>query len=296
MSKRRGTVQFSRADIALNGCALEVSIEEIDPMTAEIYLGKNNRNRILRDGQARRYGETMARGEWVLNGKTIVFDWHDELADGQHRLSGIIISGATVPFLVVRGVEPVAAQDTMDIGARRSLGGQLAVHGEENASCLGAAIVVVHKVQIKRDWSSGAPTTSQGLKLLSENPGLRDHAAFGCKMKRSAVKYPEGMAAALSYLFEGADPDNSEAFWQQLHDGIGLEARSPVYLLRKRLLLDASIGRGGVRMSARQRAGLTIKAWNYWRAGADMKQLRYNPGGVQREEFPKYDADPSTIG
>jgi hypothetical protein len=286
----------STADLTAGPHTLTVAIEHIDPMTAELYLGTNERNRILRDTHARRLADAITRGEWSLNGNTIVFDSEGQLADGQHRLQAIVLSGIPAVTLVVRGVLPVVAQDTMDIGARRSLGGQLAVHGEENASCLGAAIAVVYKVEPRGEWVAEAPTTSQGLKILADHPGLRDAAAFGCKMKRSALKYPEGMAAGLLYLFSGADPDNADVFWQQLHDGLGFDKTSPIYLLRKRLLSDASIGRGGVRMSARQRAGITIKAWNYWRAGAKMKQLRYNPGGVQREDFPRYDADPSTIG
>lgn len=64
--------------------------------------------------------------------------------------------------------------------------------------------------------------------------------------------------------------------------GANLEAGSPVLALRNTLF---EINRRGVHsdyMSRRRIAGLTVKAWNRWRDGENVKQLRF----ASSEPFP----------
>ncbi len=288
---KRKALQVSTAKVTHGDHELTVAIEAVDPMTAEIYLGRNDRNRRVVDKNVHDLAAAMMRGEWSMNGEPIIFDSAGGLADGQHRLLAIVHSGLTVLSLVVRGVEPETAQDTMGIGAKRSISGQLSVHGEENANNLAASIGVYYKLTNFHEWTNMVPTILQALKILEEHPGLREAAAFGSKANRSVLKYSAGSAGALWYLFGTVDKEDAEVFWKKTLEGDTPNENDPIYHLRNRMIRDATLGAGKPRMNSRYRAGITIKAWNFWRAGIELSTLRYTVGGAQREAFPRYDAD-----
>ena len=93
--------------------AIEMTVEKITPEIAAEYLKVNVKNyRKLQRPVMKRYAEDMKAGRWELNGEPIVFDNNGMLKNGQHRLAAVILAGATVEMVVVRGVdESVTAYD-----------------------------------------------------------------------------------------------------------------------------------------------------------------------------------------
>lgn len=100
--------------------ALEVTIQKVTPKLAEQWLNTNTSNRKLRDGVVEKYAEDMKSGNWTTCPEPISFFDDGTLADGQHRLWAITESGATVPFLITRGL---TKEDGLNIntGLGRSL-------------------------------------------------------------------------------------------------------------------------------------------------------------------------------
>jgi hypothetical protein len=62
----------------------------------------------------------MKRGEWVATHQAVAFSKGGALLDGQHRLSAVVETGATVPMLVARDV-PTRAFAVMDCGLKRGM-------------------------------------------------------------------------------------------------------------------------------------------------------------------------------
>ncbi len=77
----------------------------VTPAMAQQWLNeKNIHNRPIYERTVEAYALDMKRGLWAFNHQGICFDEEGNLLDGQQRLSAIVLSGETVPLLVVRGI------------------------------------------------------------------------------------------------------------------------------------------------------------------------------------------------
>ena len=89
---------------------ITVKVETIDGETAKNYLENNAKHREIKQSRVDRYIADLAKGDWKLNGKVIIFDENGTLRNGQHRLTAVAQSGISITTLVVRGI-PVLAFD-----------------------------------------------------------------------------------------------------------------------------------------------------------------------------------------
>lgn len=83
---------------------LTVKVETIDGDTAKKYLDNNAKHREIKQSRVDRYIADLAKGDWKLNGKVLIFDENGTLRNGQHRLTAVAQSGIAITTLVVRGV------------------------------------------------------------------------------------------------------------------------------------------------------------------------------------------------
>lgn len=83
---------------------LNVSVENITPEMAKVYLGENGINRNISLSRVNCFADDMKKGNWQLNGEGIHFNTKGVLINGQHRLSAIIKANCIVPMLVIRNV------------------------------------------------------------------------------------------------------------------------------------------------------------------------------------------------
>lgn len=265
---------------------MKFSVEKIGPEEAAAYLAQNTHNRKIKPHVVDKYAAAMTRGEWALNGEAIKFDVDGGLLDGQHRLAAIIASGVTIETIVIRGLVP-ESQDTLDHHTPRTLGDVLALHGEKNATDLAAALSVFWRVERGAESQSIAPSPQQALDLLAQHPGIRESVLVGLRVSRIGVS--RGMSAAMHYIFATIDADDAEFFFERLADGVDLTPTSPIYVYREWCLTNLrnqhnAIGR---RISRPRVQALMVKAWNAYREGVEMKQLRWAVGGAHPEPFPK---------
>lgn len=258
---------------------------QITPAVAEQMLSKNQHNRSIRPRHLDSLVEDMRAGEWRENGETIKIARDGTIIDGQHRLEAVLRSQASQRFLVVRGL-PMAAQETVDTGARRSFVDALKLRGEANNSTLAA---LVRRVWFwergMRASASGriAPTMSQLVRTLEAHPELRESARFVDGFRKGTGIH--GSVLSLTHwLFTQIDENDAKDFFEKLINGDGLPLHHPVLTLR-RTVADLRRSRRGLPPEELMLAYM-IKAWNAYREGHEVKFLRFRPGGAHPEAFP----------
>jgi len=109
--------------------AMTVEVEQINPTWVRANLSQNDwrswaqdasdNYRRTRDTVVVKYAADMAAGRWQPNGEALIFDDQGDLRDGKHRLCAVLMSGATIHAVVVRGVR-TETQDSMDSGLSRT--------------------------------------------------------------------------------------------------------------------------------------------------------------------------------
>lgn len=203
------------------------------------------------------YAAMMARGEWALNGSTIVVADNGELNDGQHRCHAVIQAGVAVPMQIVFGVDR-ASRSTLDQGIGRSPGDILAMAGETNTNILATYLQFRVVVSEGRSWST-LLTPDELLIALQHYPLFHEHygpvRAFATRMRLS-----QGYVAGAHGLCAEANPAAAAAFAEAITTGVGIASvNSPVARLR-RLFEDARAKKTPVlRMTV---AALYVKGFN----------------------------------
>jgi hypothetical protein len=267
---------------SLSGNSPKITLEVIDPETAEAWLGRNTRNRPMRSRKVATLAAAIGRGEWVVNGDMIRFDVAGVLIDGQHRLQAIVEAGVAVQSYVMRNA-PHEVQATLDTGARRNYGDILTLRGEVNAVALAAAVRWVWRIRNGQIRSLNREATFGELDaLLAENPEIRDSVRLIQRVTRT-VPMPRALAGALHWLLSSIDDAEAEFFFGRLADGVNMDEFSPIYRLRNQLFEWAK-GRNDVPQFVVYT--YTVKAWNYHRQAMPVKLLLWRGSGRTQEALP----------
>ena len=103
----------------------------VTPEIATEFLGRNVANRTLTTAFALHLSEQMKNGEWKFTGDPIKFSEKGELIDGQHRLTGVVMSNTSQDFMITTGLADDVF-DVLDSGKVRSAGDVLSSVGIEN--------------------------------------------------------------------------------------------------------------------------------------------------------------------
>ena len=274
---------------ALRGIHAEV--QTITPELAGDWLARPGANRRMSTTIVNRYADAMVRGEWKITGEPIILSPDGRLLDGQHRLAAVVQSGTTIESMVVTGVHDDAFTQ-MNSGKSRTQADVVSIAGYTNAnrvSALARAIIAYEWYGdmnlAKQRKSRVAPSNEQVLaRVTAESEILYAclNRTSGPTMRSLGLKKTVG--SVLYYLFRNIDHEDAEAFYGKLESGAGLQEADPILTLRQRLLANA----GGVsKLPDDYIAAITIKAWNYWRAGREIRQLSWKPGGSVQEPFPR---------
>jgi hypothetical protein len=261
----------------------QYEVMEVTPELAEKWLAQNTHNRNARPEKVYGYARDMETGNWAENGEAIKFAADGTLLDGQHRLMAITLAQVNLRVLVVTGL-PKTTQETMDAGAKRTLSDALLLRGEKYNIILAAVIkrAVMWNSGSVKFKSSATPTTAECMAFLAHEPRVRESAELGSKLHHST-----GVTSATlgftHWLFAGIDAEDARWFFDRLASGAELAQYHPVWTLRKRFADDAA---QPSRMPEEMAIAFLIKGWNAYRAGDEMRLLRYTPGGANPEKFP----------
>lgn len=258
----------------------------IDPDTARELLGRNTHNRPPRKMAVDSYAQDMGNGDWRWTGDPIRLAIDGTVLDGQHRLLAVIESGVTLPFLVVSGL-PMEAQENIDAGVPRKFQDVLALRGEASASSLAALVRKVHDWKAgKRSFGAGGKATHAQLsRTLEAHPELRHFQKVAGNAAAAWGDMPASLIGLAWWVFDAIDREDADHFFTRLSDGQNLSSGDPIYELRKQLASMRNNVRG--ERSQRYMLALTIKAWNAYRRGEKVLQLKFREGGAKPEQFPE---------
>jgi hypothetical protein len=276
-----------------NGTAMdsEQPIAHVETITPEIAgemleSGYGVTNRSIMRAAVERYSRDMRDGKWFMTGEAIKFDRGGQLIDGQHRLYAVIQSGVTIETLVIRGVDQHAFA-FMDSGQKRTTGQYLAMHGYTNSNSIAAAANALHVYRnvgsFKKYPGHYNPRKEDVLEMVVSQPEIERGSRIGTTASMRTLAATPATMAALYVLFSEVDAEDAEVFFNLLDSGAGLEEGDAILVLRNQLSRMKS---ETTRVDQNYVAALTIKAWNFWRVGTQVKQLKYRPGGANPEKFP----------
>jgi len=257
----------------------------ISPEIAGDWMARNNMNRPLAEVTVKKYASLILNNRWQLNGDTIKFSKKGNLIDGQHRLTGIIVSQSTVPCLVVFNIDEDAFI-TLDRPKKRSIANVLALKGEKNVGSYAAVLSWYWKYSTGRSRLSGPegwPEPDDILKVLAEHPGLRD-SLNAVTASRFRVLSGTTALAVTHYVLGDIDEPARDEFFNLLAVPAELDEFHPIWKLRERLVQDR-ISKN--KLSQHERIAIIFKAWNAWRAGRDVRVLGWRSSGAGSEAFPE---------
>lgn len=257
----------------------------VTPDMAREWLLTNTHNRHPRSRAVTRYAADMAAGEWPWTCDPIRFSKDGVLLDGQHRLLALIEANVTLPFLVVRGLEP-KAQESIDSGVARKFSDVLRLRNEDRPDALAAV------TRLATEWmagtrrsltASGGITPAQMLHTLEDHPELREATRPELRTIGQSAGLAPSYVAFCWWLFNAIDPEDAEFFIKRLGEATGHEKGDPIYELRRTL----SVRRRNDTASRLFALVVTIKAWNAFRAGESVGLYRWRAGGANPEAFPE---------
>lgn len=248
------------------------AVMEITPERATRWLEANTRNRNLNARTVAEYARDMRAGAWVENGEAIKLSRTGVLLDGQHRLAAIIESGVTLPMLVVVGL-PDEAQNTMDLGRKRTVADQFGMAGEVNAVPLAAIArrVVQWEQGNHRFLTHPNPTAAEVRGILDKYPHLRRSAEIGARVFRGFRPVKVTVVGVAHHIFTGIDQDLSAEFFARLETGADLPKGHPILALRERFIADKAAQR---HMAFHQSVAAHIRSWNALRVGEELTFIR----------------------
>jgi hypothetical protein len=268
-----------------------VTVEFIDvtPEQATEWLDAwNTHNRNMRYRIAGSYAVDMEADEWDLNGETIKFAEDNTLIDGQHRLQAIKDSGKTQTLLVVRGLK-MSAQATIDRNTARKFADDLRMTFKEpNYLALAALVraVFLWKRGYKYRSSGYIPSGKQLTHTYLEHPELGFIVSRAATVAKKAGLTPSVVGLCM-WLFEQANPEEADTFFERLADGQNMGRGNPVWELRRQSLDWKSSGDKSKRNVVWQTAVL-IKVWNWYLEGrTDIQQIGFRMGGKSPEKWPE---------
>ncbi len=253
----------------------EIQLEKIGPAEAQDLLDKHNpRNRTWSPKTFSKYVRAIEANDWQFVGDPIRIDVDGNLIDGQHRLRAVVETGATLEFVVIRGLA-TETQRYMDAGRGRSAADQLKIEGMASAP-LAASIATCamrwERGDILAQYLKFSPFevvdwTESHLDIVEAavTTAQRVRGAIGATPSLIGGAFIEGLHAA---------PQTGPAFFEGLITGAELGPGSPVLALRD------SISRGKRDRTLYRTTELfyIVKAWNHWRLGKSISKLQLPRG------------------
>ena len=275
-----------------NEYGTRTQVMTITPILAQQWLdgASDFKNRRVKDSVILKYSRDMEHGIWQVNGETIKFAQRNGAAvmiDGQHRAMACVKSGSTFTSLVVFGVDEATYQ-SMDSGTVRQPADFLQRSGSQYVHSVVAAARMVFADRtssnpMTRSRTSMA-TNQEILDIVAATPELEQSAVAVYKVAggHSKILTPS-LAAYLYYRFGQVNAEWRDLFYEGLYRGVGLTEKSPILVLRNRLIDDLTSVK---KTSLTVKSALTIKAWNAFVEGREISMLRWFNVGPSQEKFP----------
>jgi hypothetical protein len=270
--------------------------EFVTPQIARGLMARNADNqRGLKWSKIPGYVRDMIAGTWSEDtGETIKIDHEGFLIDGQNRIQAVIEAGEKLPeggiwFDFAYGV-PREAMLVIDSGSNRSAADAMKVDGLPDRNNIASIVRWVIMWDLGNFLGTGGgsskfiqPTHSEiKIRTMREPEAFVAASSRGTDFKRARVSGTRPIGVA-HYLFCRIDDRMGKDFFDALISGANLPEKSPILVLRNRLIRAASD-----RVTVPEQLALTIRAWNHYRAGNELSALLISRDGkLTNANFPK---------
>lgn len=264
---------------------MQIKQMNMTPRAAQKILNNNSHNRNIRKRKVDAYARDMKAGKWHNNGETVKIATDGTLIDGQHRLLAIVMSGVTVPMVVVSGLD-MEVQSTIDTGAKRNFGDQLHLDGKKSGMLLAAIARRGVMLEQGQMYLGGEiqPTENEMREFIDKAPELLDRCVEVASTMRNDLNRVTPSVAGFAYLmFYAIEPSDAERFMSALSSGVGLDNGSPILALRRKFIRDAATG-GPV--NANEQLAYMIVGWNLWRENKSVTKIQGPKGGFVKGKMP----------
>lgn len=227
--------------VRVPGTEYTVELMYIDPKTAQKFLDLNcKNNRKLVDSNIEKIAEDMSRKKWRATHQGIAFDYQENLIDGQHRLTAIVQSGATVPMIVWRNV-PTEFFSLTDRGATRSYHTVLNLAGKKNSNAFNSVVRKLtnlihgfHRHYVPNDVTLLMETIDKYGADVQKVENL-------CKSERQYMAKNSHFMMGCFAAYQ-IDPDKTIDFISKYCNGYGLVQGDPADTLRKNVANRYMVG------------------------------------------------------
>lgn len=249
-------------------------IEIIGPDRAAEILASKKYNRKVNVRRVTRYAAQMTSSHWVFTGESVILN-DDELLDGSHRLRGVIESGVSLPFVVVKGVDPEAFK-YIDSGAGRNLSDSLYIEGRPNPRLYAAGVNYLTGFLKYNRWTTGGFEIHDRWKTIEEYTEIEDIIPLYTPRRGQLVVLSginRGILIAAHVLFQRKDAEASAEFGELLTSDEECEAGHPVRAYHSWWQAQTIKDPLPKDLAAKTGNGL-IRTWNAFRKGEQIDKLR----------------------
>lgn len=250
-------------------CGMEIPPEKWTWQQAEEALSRNVSNRHIRDASVAQYERLMTDKLWgskeAKQGHRaaagfIVFDWDDNLIDGQHRLYAQVRSRTTQYHYVLRMVPP-DTQHIIDIGIARSAADGLKFLGYQNYIVLAS---VARWAWLLEQGLSGSRkikvSNDEVYDMVQRHPDLVHSAQYGQYARGGFIKvHPTPIGAAHWWIAQHNDHTEADMFVDRMVNMNREQPGSAILALLKRFS-EAKEKREYIQ--TRVQIAMIVKAWN----------------------------------
>lgn len=245
--------------------SLVAEVVSISPAIAAAWLEANKSNRPVRRKHVAFLADEIRRGNWKVNGQSIIIAENEDILDGQHRLMAVIESGKSIETLVIYGVEREAFS-TIDTGAVRTSSDALFLHFKDLPACTVQCVATAAQwccrmergYLLMRDRLSNTDVISYVQKHLS----LLQCAETIQTFPRENRPLSLGIGCALYEMFSRKNATLADGFIAALFTGENVTRCDPEWQLRHAFLRDAQ---RTLKLPTTAKIRMCIKGWNYRR-------------------------------
>lgn len=271
---------------------VRVELHYFDMPEIESLLELNTRNRRPNERTQRMFRSELRAGRAYLSDSAIVLSNDDPPAilNGQNRLMAAQQEGIGFWGFLATGV-PEESQLIMDTGGRRTFAQHLTiVYGEPNATEKQALVTALWKYEngnygFRGNWFNRPDPKITDLDRLWGERGEDVSAAIKVADRaRRGVEYSKTALGLLRLLTVDIDREDSDHFFERITTDVGHSAGDAA--LAARTWIRGQVRSAGPKPSTEQQVAILIKAWNRYREGEPVQQLRYRPGGANPESYP----------
>lgn len=257
------------------------TVESLTPVVAAIlFLELNKHNRDFSLSKAHAYAHQMRLGYWRLIHQGLAFYPDRKLADGQHRIAAVVLSGSTQRFTVFRNFERDALE-AIDTAKRRTAGEAFGITGlisKDDSKIAGSIVETVMKYEAMRlEAKSIQPSIYEqkdwAMKYLSQ---LKTALALINRVVKGdpVLTKPEVGSIALAMILGGYAEDVAETYLNDVLQSVGRYPDSPAVDLHRQFLKSKERSAAKGKLNKDEKLALAFK-------GAALYADRLATGGLR---------------